>query len=169
MWKTAFLKPDKRTRVVKGWSSKWGGENKTATKKKKNASSVGAKWKTRKNKKEKRHGLVFHAGVWNGVQWSAPDDRFCVFGKEQESNGRKESREYHVHRVLGTKVFGKITLSAGVVVVGVARVGVVGQRTVDWFCSARIYGSHRIRHEFFLDTYLYKFLLFLRDMGHLPP
>ena len=56
----------------------------------------------------------------------APDDRFCVFGKEQESDGRKESREYHVHGVLGTKVFGKITLSAGVVVVGVARVGVVG-------------------------------------------
>ena len=87
-------------------------------KRKKNASSVGAKWKTRKNKKEKRHGLVFHVGVWNGVQWSVLQTTGLVCSvKEQESDGRKESREYHVHGVLGTKVFGKITLSAGVVVV----------------------------------------------------
>jgi hypothetical protein len=50
-------------------------------KKKKNASSIGAKWKTRKNKKEKRHGLVPGRGLeWCAVE-CAPDDRFCVFGE----------------------------------------------------------------------------------------
>ena len=73
--------------------------------------------------------------------------------KEQESDGRKESREYHVHGVLGTKVFGKITLSAGVVVVGVARVGVVGHvLLMSGVAQTEIYGSKSIRHEFFLDT-----------------
>ena len=116
MWKTAFLKPDKRTRVVNGWSSKWGGENKTA-KKRKECKQCWCEVENQE-KKEKRHGLVFHVGVWNGVQWSVLQTTGLVCSvKEQESDGRKESREYHVHGVLGTKVFGKITLSAGVVVV----------------------------------------------------
>jgi len=90
--------------------------------------------------------------VWNGVQWSVLQTTgFVCSVKEQESDGRKESREYHVHGVLGTKVFGKITLSAGVVVVGVARVGVVGHvLLIEWICQTEF--MDRIRHEFFLDT-----------------
>ena len=102
-----------------------------------------------------------------------------MFGKEQESDGRKESREYHVHGVLGTKVFGKITLSAGVVVVGVARVGVVGQRTVDEWFQREFMDPHRIRHEFFFDTCILIHHLpcnierhsppYLETSGHFPP
>ena len=60
-------------------------------KKEKNASSVGAKWKTRKNKKEKRHGLVFHARVWNGVQWSVLQTTgFVCSGKNKKVTGGKK-------------------------------------------------------------------------------
>lgn len=88
---------------------------------------------------------MFRARVWNGVQWSC--SRFCVFGKEQESDGRKESKEYHVHGVSGHQ--GVIARSAGVVIVGVAG-GCGRARTVELVGNARLarnYGQMpKVRH-----------------------
>ena len=42
-------------------------------------------------KKEKRHGLVFHVGVWNGVQWSVLQTTgFVCSGKNKKVTGGKK-------------------------------------------------------------------------------